>query len=193
MNLTPMEQENLVFSSVPQISYAPHQEGQKHGRNHHSYRDLLQNLDKDSTASFSGGDDPSGARMTPPSAEVTQEHLETNSLEKLRTDSSAKPKMRTPRGSFRKKEAESIPEKTRIRRPCSKVVDYVFDDEEHYNYTRKLDFVQSEQKQEEKFVNMIKLAENEHLGILLNIDENYSWCKLDPTEAQRSSPCMIIL
>lgn len=185
-----MDEENIVFRRELPISCGSHQQGQKEGSKHVSYQDPLQNLDKASTASVSVGDDRSGAQVTPSTAEIGPE---SDSLEKLGAITSKKCNMRTAIVNSQKLEDERIPKKTRIRRTGSKPVDDLFEEEEYYYHNRKLDFVQSEQKQEEKLLNMIKLAEDEHLDILLNMDANYSWSKLDPVEAERFSPCMAIL
>ena len=123
-------------------------------------------------------------------AEEAQRYLEIGSPEKVIGKSPAKARARTPRASYRAIEAAEAGPKRTISRAVRPKIFPVETDLEYPDFnTKKLDFVQSEQKQEEKLANKIKLAENEHLGVLLTLDENFPWDKLDPAEEARFTPC----
>lgn len=128
--------------------------------------------------------------MTPPMAEEAQRGLEIGSPEKITGKSAAKARARTPRASYRVIVAPEVgPKRTISRGVRPKMVNFDTSLEYPETNTKKLDFVQSEQKQEEKLAHKIKLAENEHLKVLLNLDENFASDKLDPAEEARFTPC----
>jgi hypothetical protein len=52
----------------------------------------------------------------------------------------------------------------------------------------KLDIADVEVRQEERLSSMVKTAEQDHLGQLLNLNQNLCWSSLDPTDSNRNSP-----
>lgn len=120
-------------------------------------------------------------------AEEVQIDREIGSPIKANGKSPAKVRARTPRASYQRIEAREHASKRTISR--SKLVHREIGQECLEINTKKLDFVQSEQKQEERLAYKIKIAQNEHLPVLLNLDENFPWEKLDPAEEARFTPC----
>jgi hypothetical protein len=53
----------------------------------------------------------------------------------------------------------------------------------------KLDIADVEVRQEERLSSMVKTAEQEHLGQLLNVNQNFCWSALDPSDVNRNSLC----